>query len=173
MWSPLQVGDALEGPPHLDRRQRDAEPKSSVGGRAPRRSVANLRRLLLVSDLAGLTLSFVVVTLAIKDSGTADSIQFHGELAVFVCALPFWFIPALIVGLYDLDESRVGHNTVDELFGVVSVVTIGTWIVLVLSWTTGVANPQLSRLVAFWLLACIALVVGRAGCRHLVRSSSR
>jgi len=134
--------------------------------------VASLRRLLLISDLVGLTLSFVVVTLAIQDAGSAESIGFHGEVAVFVCALPFWFVPAVIVGLYDLDESRVGHNTVDELFGVVSVVTIGTWIVLVLSWTTGLANPQLSRLVVFWLIACVLLVAGRAGCRRLVRHSA-
>jgi len=138
--------------------------------RPVRRQASAVRRLLLVSDVLGLTLAFVIVAVGFPSDLSSDPVALQREIVVFVCAFPFWFASAVIVGLYDFEENRTGHTTVDELFGIVSVVTIGTWMVLVVAWVTGVAHPQLQRLVTFWILSSLLVIAGRATCRHVIRS---
>ena len=64
-----------------------------------------------------------------------------------------WLVLAKLQGLYERDEERADHSTVDEFVGVLIVVTLGTWFFQALTWGTGLASPQLGRLVVFWLLA--------------------
>ena len=74
-------------------------------------------------------------------------------------------------GLYERDEERADHSTVDEFAGVLVIVTLGTWLFQALSWMTGLASPQLGRLVAFWVLAIGLVTIGRATARTLTRRS--
>jgi exopolysaccharide biosynthesis polyprenyl glycosylphosphotransferase len=62
-------------------------------------------------------------------------------------------ILARLYGLYDRDEERTDHSSVDDFFGVLQVVTIGTWIFLAGTYVTGLAHPTLERLIVFWALA--------------------
>lgn len=128
-------------------------------------------RALVLADLAGLVTAFLIAELAlgIGDS-RGDHFGFNAEMLVFVLILPAWILAAKLHELYDRDEERADHSTVDDFVGVVHVVTLGTWLLLVASWITGLAHPRLPKLFLFWVLA-IALVtfsraLGRTYCRR-------
>ena len=80
--------------------------------------------------------------------------------------------------LYDRDEERSDHSTVDDIFGVFQVVTIGTLSFFAVL-TTGLPHPTVTRMVVFWL-AAIAWsrfsgrlpAVSGGGRQYLLRTSS-
>ena len=57
-----------------------------------------------------------------------DRIALDSELLLFVCSLPLWLVLARAMGLYDRDEERPEHTTVDDLVGVFPLVTMGVWL---------------------------------------------
>ncbi len=125
-------------------------------------------RGLRVADVIGLTFAFSVAslfTVAPQD----DRYTFPVELALFAVTLPIWIALAGVYGLYSRDEVGADHSTSDELFGVVNLVTVGTWIVFITGWATGLAGPELSRIVSFWLTAILGMVGARAIMRMLFR----
>jgi exopolysaccharide biosynthesis polyprenyl glycosylphosphotransferase len=129
-----------------------------------------MRRALVAADASGIALAFALSSVAFGAT-SSDRIQPSGEALLFVLTLPMWLALAKLQGLYERDEERADHSTVDELAGVVVIVTLGTWIFQALSWMTGLASPQLGRLVAFWLLAIALVTTGRAVARSLTRRS--
>ena len=128
-----------------------------------------MRRALVAADTIGITLAFAVSTLAIGTTA-GDRIQPSGEVFLFLLTL-MWLMLAKLHGLYERDEERADHSTVDEIAGVLVIVTLGTWFFEALSWVTGLASPQLGRLVAFWLLAIGFVTAARAVARSLTRRS--
>ena len=129
-----------------------------------------MRRALVTADTIGIAMAFALSTVAFgPDAG--DRIQPSGEVFLFLFTLPMWLVLAKLQGLYERDEERADHSTVDELAGVLVIVTLGTWLFQALSWMTGLASPQLGRLVAFWLLAIGLVTTGRAVARSLTRRS--
>jgi len=130
-----------------------------------------MRRALVAGDTIGIAIAFALSTVAFgPDAG--DRIRPSGEIFLFLCTLPMWLVLAKLQGLYERDEERTDHSTVDELAGVLVIVTLGTWFFQALSWVTGLASPQLGRLVAFWLLAIVLVTTARAVARTLTRRSS-
>lgn len=124
-----------------------------------------VRRALLVADLTGLLLAFTAASELFRVSSTGL------EYLVFALTLPIWVVVAKLHGLYDKDEERTDYWTVDDVVGVIHLVTLGTWIVFLGSWVTGVANPDVSRLAAFWLFAVALLTGGRGIARGVCRRS--
>lgn len=129
-----------------------------------------IRRALVAADTIGITVAFAITSLAFP-TDVSDRVQPSGEVFLFVLTLPMWLVIAKLQGLYERDEERADHSTVDELAGVLVIVTLGTWFFAALSWMTGLASPQLGRLVAFWLLAIGFVTIGRAVARALTRRS--
>ena len=86
-------------------------------------------------------------------STTVDTVVPQWELVLFCASLPLWVILARLHGLYDRDEERTDHSSVDDFFGVLQMVTIGSWIFLVGTHVTELAHPTLQRIVVFWALA--------------------
>jgi exopolysaccharide biosynthesis polyprenyl glycosylphosphotransferase len=127
---------------------------------------ALVRRHLIVADVVGLTLAFVGSVAAYGLSAPGDHVRPAYELLVFILSLPFWVFFASLHGLYRYDERRLGHSTVDDLVGVVHLVTLGAWIFFIGCWVTHVSSPRPAKLVSFWLLAILLLTV----CRALARS---
>jgi exopolysaccharide biosynthesis polyprenyl glycosylphosphotransferase len=128
-----------------------------------------MRRSLVAADLVGLSTAFLLTNAVL--GSTAGTVSPMIEPLVFTAALPVWIVVAQFHGLYEKDEERTDHSTVDELAGVFHVVSIGVWLVFAVSWLTGLAVPDPTRLVFFWLSA-IALVTGsRASARAIARQT--
>ncbi len=122
--------------------------------------------------MAGLSVAFMAAALTFRSRATGtDALGLRSELLLVFATLPCWLLLAKLHGLYDRDEEHAAHGTVDDLLGIVKVVTIVSWFVLLGSWVSGAARPYPPKLFAFWAFA-ILLVVGsraaaRAICRHL------
>ena len=87
-------------------------------------------------------------------------------------SLPLWVLLARAYGLYDRDEERTDHSTVDDLFGVFQVVSLGTWGVLVITERHRPGARDASRLVLFWFLAILLVPLLRAFIRVLGRRNA-
>jgi exopolysaccharide biosynthesis polyprenyl glycosylphosphotransferase len=128
-----------------------------------------MRRLLLMADLVGLLTAFLVADALVSSPPSGDTVVPQWELVLFGASLPLWVILARLYGLYDRDEERTDHSSVDDFFGVLQVVTIGTWIFLVGTHVTGLAHPTLERLVVFWALAIGFVSMFRVAIRFVGR----
>ena len=101
-----------------------------------------------------------------------DQVSPVWEIGLFVATLPLWVLFARIHGLYDRDEERTDHSTIDDVVGVFQVVTLGTWSFLVITHVIGLPHPNLARLVVFWLLAVALIPLLRATSRAIGRRQS-
>ena len=127
-----------------------------------------MRRLLLTVDVVGLLTAYLVAMWLVPGSG-ADSVHPVWEIVLFAATLPLWVLLARIHGLYDRDEERTDHSTVDDIVGVFQLVTLGTWSFLVFTHLSGLPYPNLGRLVAFWLIAVALVPLLRAFARMVGR----
>jgi exopolysaccharide biosynthesis polyprenyl glycosylphosphotransferase len=125
-----------------------------------------VRRALVFADVVGLLLAFIVAESIV---GAGERISAGSEIIAFLFTLPGWILGAKLYGLYDHDEERTNHSTVDEFFGVFHLVTVGTWVFFLGSWLTALADPALLKLVVFWGLAIGAIAIGRATARSFCR----
>ena len=105
-----------------------------------------VRRLLLLSDVLGLALAFLVTQ-------PFPSLPFGAQLLVLAGSLPVWIVAAKVFGLYDSDDVRTDHSTVDDLVGVFELITSGAWAFVVVPWSFGLTGPDPGGAVGFWLLA--------------------
>jgi exopolysaccharide biosynthesis polyprenyl glycosylphosphotransferase len=129
-----------------------------------------MRRLLLVADAVGLMSAFLLaLVLASPNTVAADAVRMRWEIIFFVASLPLWALLFRVHGLYDRDEEQTDHSTVDDVFGVFQVVSLGTWGFLVVSEVSGLPHPTLTRLVAFWLIAVMLVPLFRAVMRVVGR----
>ncbi len=96
-----------------------------------------VRAALLMADLAGLTAAFVVTEVVFGNMGPHDTVSVGTETALFVVSLPLWVVAAKLYGLYDHDEERTDHSTLDDLVGVFHLVTVGTWLVFAAAGSSG------------------------------------
>jgi exopolysaccharide biosynthesis polyprenyl glycosylphosphotransferase len=137
---------------------------------ATRRRGWLVRRLLVVADMVGLAVAFLIAQ-RLFPAKAEDHVHPLMEYLIFLGSLPVWVIAARIAGLYDRDGERTDHSTADDFVGVFVVVTVGTWIVSMAAWLTHLVRPNPPRLVAFWGLAIALVFVGRALARMMARRS--
>jgi exopolysaccharide biosynthesis polyprenyl glycosylphosphotransferase len=134
--------------------------------RAERRSWL-VPRSLILADILGLTIAYLIVTLAWGGRGAFGSLQ---ELLVFALTLPCWVVVAKLHGLYSRDHIRAAHATTDDVASVFSIVAIGLWLLVIASHLAGRGGPDLDGLIAFWALAvCIVPTlrrVAREACKR-------
>ena len=81
------------------------------------------------------------------------------QTLVFALSLPAWILLAKLYGLYDRDEQRTDHTTVDDIVGVFHFIGTGVWFSFAIRWLVAPGQPDLPKLFTFWLLA-LALVTG-------------
>jgi exopolysaccharide biosynthesis polyprenyl glycosylphosphotransferase len=125
-----------------------------------------VRRALLAADITALLFAFLLADLIGAGKERARPV----EIAVFVLTIPVWVIAAKLYGLYERDEERVDHSTIDEVVGVFHLVTLGTWFYF-LAAAAGTANADISRLVFFWLIAIFLVTTARGVARVVARRS--
>jgi exopolysaccharide biosynthesis polyprenyl glycosylphosphotransferase len=155
---------------HVDQRTLDIIRRRRAA-ELPLRRGWLIRRALLLADLIGLTMSFLLATLLFGVEGGTDRVAYSHESVLFLIALPGWVVLAKLYGLYERDEERTDHTTVDDVAGVFHLVTVGVWLFFLAVSATSIASPPLERLVAFWGLAVVSLTGGRALARAACRRS--
>ena len=139
----------------------------------PRRRSWLIRRSLAAADVTGLTVAFVIGQLFIAENPAAvDRIGLLPETLVFVATLPVWVLLARSYGLYDRDEEQANYSSVDDTWGVLNMVTLGTWILVAGTWLTHVAEPNFRKLFAFWVSAIVLVSCGRIVARAVVRRTT-
>jgi exopolysaccharide biosynthesis polyprenyl glycosylphosphotransferase len=129
--------------------------------------------MLVLADLIGLTAAFLGTAAIWGDRGPHDHVTTAAELLVFFGALPAWVLVAKLHGLYDRDEERPDHSTVDDLVGVFQVATVGVWMLLVATSVTVLPDPNLGKLATLWGLVFAAVAAGRSCARAVCRRSPR
>lgn len=131
-----------------------------------------VRRMLLVADVAGLSLAFAVSHVLLEGaSGSSGQLGGAVEVLLFVATLPLWIVVAKLYRLYDRDEERTDHSTPDDIVGVFHLVTVGACIVFAGGRATGLFRPELTKVLVFWALAIGTITFGRALARAYCRRS--
>ena len=132
-----------------------------------------VRRALAAADAAGLIAAFAIGQLFVVDNpSAADRIGLLPEVLLFIVTLPAWVLLARAYGLYDRDEEQANCSSVDDAWGVLNMVTLGTWILVAGTWLTGIADPNLRKLFAFWVAAIVLVSCLRVAARALVRRTA-
>jgi exopolysaccharide biosynthesis polyprenyl glycosylphosphotransferase len=158
---PEVAGSAL---PLTDRTRRILEKRQRTA-RVKRRGWL-IHRFLLLADVIGLTAAFLIAEFAFgRAAGAGNHLRPSGELLFFVATLPAWIVVAKLYELYDHDEERADHTTIDDLTGVFHLVTTGTWLLVVGAWITGFADPNLPKLITFWGVAIVLVTAARGVAR--------
>jgi exopolysaccharide biosynthesis polyprenyl glycosylphosphotransferase len=144
---------------------------SQEPSRIHRPRTAGLRRGILVSrlliavDVVALTSAFAILQLSPGSGSGANRIEPGAEWLLFVLCVAAWIVLAHSWGMYRRDEERPGHTTVDDLVGVVLLVTLLAWGAIAVSTVTPLASPDTQKWVLFWLLAIALVASGRSAAR--------
>ncbi len=129
-----------------------------------------VRRALALADMVGLTLAFIVSFLLFAERGpVGNTVGSAVEGLLFLGTLPVWIVVANLYGLYRNDEERTDHSSADDLVGVFHLVTVGSWFVFLVGQVTGLADPSVQRLIAFWAGAIVLVTSTRAVARAVCR----
>jgi exopolysaccharide biosynthesis polyprenyl glycosylphosphotransferase len=130
-----------------------------------------VRRVLVTADLGGLLGAFVIAE-AVVAGTSPGTFNLFSEVLLFVATLPAWVLVARVYGLYGLDDQRTNHTTADEWANVFNMVTVCTWLFFALCQLSGIAHPQVEKLLFFWVFATLLVPLARTVGRGLVRTSA-
>ena len=83
-----------------------------------------IRRMLLAADLVGLFIAILFAEWVTAPPNTIGIFDEAAEIAIFAITLPAWVFVAKLYGLYDHDEERTDHSTVDEFSTVFHMITV-------------------------------------------------
>jgi len=144
----------------LDRRRRTAVIK---------RRGWLVRRMLLAADVVGLVSALLVAQWLAPSVDSVDAYSPRLEIFAFLLTVPAWIVITKLYGLYDHDDERANHSTADDFGGVFHMVTVCTWLVIVVTDLSDIANPTAQKLVVFWAAAIAFVCLARAGARALAR----
>jgi exopolysaccharide biosynthesis polyprenyl glycosylphosphotransferase len=138
-----------------------AVPKPVLRTPRVRARVRATQRAIVLADLGSLLLCFFLATVLAS--------QGRLEYPVFVASLPIWVAGARLLGLYERDQRRIGHTTIDELGALFCLVTVGTFLLGRLALFAPGFHPTKVKLTVFWAFAVFALPAARSVARRLVR----
>src|SRR5579885_2535690 len=124
--------------------------------RRPGRRGYVVRRALVAADLLGLSVAFLIAT-QVFPTPAVDRLGPSEERLIFLATLPLWVVIAHLHGLYEGDEERADHSTADDVIGVFHLVTIGTFMIMLVGWLSGRFSPTPPKLFTFWILAIVAV----------------
>ncbi len=156
----------------VDERTRDLIARRRLG--KGRRRGWLIRRALAAADLVGLLLAFGLAQAITTDLPIAGSnrVPTQIELLAFLFTLPAWIVVARLYGLYSRDEEHANHTAIDEAVSVFTMLSVGTFGLLALSYATGLADPFIPKVLAFWAAAVVLITAGRALARRACRRST-
>ncbi len=129
-----------------------------------------IRRLLLGADILGLVVAYLLAqAITAGQTDATGEISRGTETLLFIATLPAWIVLAKLYGLYDRDEERTDHTTVDDLWGIFHLLTVGAWLLIIGGWATDIASPDVFKLGLFWAFAIALIALGRSAARAICR----
>jgi len=131
-----------------------------------------VRRRLLIADAVGLALAFLIAQLLFGHTSPESRLSMTQQYLVFVATIPGWVILAKLYRLYDRDDERTDHSTLDDLAGVFHLATVGAWLGALLTWASGAAGLGMTKIVTFWALAIALVSTGRVVARSISHRSA-
>ena len=153
-------------------RRREAAPVGAGDGVAEPGMARSPHAVL--ADVTGLSVAFALAVIFFRDSvDSVDPVGWSHEVLLFAVTMPGWILLARLHGLYDRDEERASHSTLDELVGVFHLVTVGAFLFFAGAWVTGLANPYPWKLLTFWALAIGLVTAARVAARALRPHAAR
>jgi exopolysaccharide biosynthesis polyprenyl glycosylphosphotransferase len=117
-----------------------------------------VRRILFLADVLGISLAALVTGIAADLS------------PAFLLTIPLFLVLAKLYGLYSRDEERANHTTVDDIAGVFHVLTVGTFLLLLIGLVLGIDIP-VGDAALFWGAGMAFVIGSRVVCRSLLRRS--
>jgi exopolysaccharide biosynthesis polyprenyl glycosylphosphotransferase len=156
----LVVGDLVSA--------MDDHSRALLGRSDLERRIRLVPRSLMLADLLGLSLAYLVTTLSWGGKGAFGSTK---EMAVFAATLPCWLVVAKLQGLYRADHEHADYSTTDDIVKVFYLVTIGVWGLLVASRLVGRTSPSIYALITFWAITICILPLMHTLTRILCRRS--
>jgi exopolysaccharide biosynthesis polyprenyl glycosylphosphotransferase len=150
----------------------DEHTRELLGRKPGARRRSLVPRALVLADLVGLSTAYFTAMVLWGDRSGPQRLGSPRELALFALMLPCWLIVASLHNLYRRDEERVDHSTTDDAVGIFHIVTIGAWLLLVVSRIDGLSDPDVYRLIGFWVLALCLVLSARTVARHACRRST-
>jgi exopolysaccharide biosynthesis polyprenyl glycosylphosphotransferase len=149
-------------------------PEDTTLVRPARRRGWLVRRALAAADIVGLLTAFLLAQWLAPEPvpGVVDRVSPVAEVGLFMLTIPAWIFLAKLYGLYEGDERRAHHTTFDDVSRVFNMLTVGTWVFFAATWLLGGANPEVEKLVFFWLAGSILVPTARVAARSLCRQSS-
>lgn len=123
-----------------------------------------VRRALLSADIIGLLLAYLA---AARLGGSDRTFDHLGFLIAFLMTLPAWTAGAKLYELYDRDDRRPDHSTVDDITRVFQLVTVGSWLTIAGLWLFTSNAPRAGALI-FWFSAIVAIIFTRSVARFAV-----
>ena len=138
-----------------------------------RRRGTLVRRALCTADAAALTAAFIVTEHVYGQSyPTWDNrLANSTEAIVFFATLPAWLFIFKLYGLYKQDEERTDHSTADDVVPAFNSVTVGIWLFQGGAWATQLAQPKFPKLITFWALSVVLVMIARTLARQVCRRS--
>ena len=121
--------------------------------------------MLQVSDVLGLAVAFVLTQYLFGEQANLT------EVRGFLLMVPLWIGVATLYGLYERDQQRTAHSTVDDLASISHMAMVCVWLSFGVAWVAGLASPTLTHIAAFWLLSVFLVTTGRGIARGLAHRS--
>jgi exopolysaccharide biosynthesis polyprenyl glycosylphosphotransferase len=132
-----------------------------------------VQRALVIADTCGLTAAFFVSERVYGRSyPTWDNrLASSTELIVFFFSLPVLLFILKIYGLYERDVERTDHSTADDVVPLFNGITVGIWLFQGAAWLTQIAQPRFPKLILFWFLSLVFVILARTLARQVCRRS--
>jgi exopolysaccharide biosynthesis polyprenyl glycosylphosphotransferase len=128
-----------------------------------------IRRALLLADLTGLTTALFLAQVFTLEGTGGHRLTPTVDWLFFLVSLPAWVVAAKLYRLYDRDEERTDHSTVDDVVGVSHLVSIAVWLAYIVGAWTSLFHPDLDKLFAFWVFAVFLIPIMRVTARAVCR----
>lgn len=150
--------DAAYAPALLPPRADDAP---NAAKRRSRRAV--VLRALVIADLIGFALSFLIAEVVVNST---PGLKF----AVLVATLPGWLVGAKLLKLYQDDQARIDHSTVDDLSRVFLLVSAGGFALTRLAHIhSSAVERDTTAMTVLWATAIVLVTASRTLARVYVR----
>jgi exopolysaccharide biosynthesis polyprenyl glycosylphosphotransferase len=127
----------------------------------PSKREGAFRRILAVADLLGILVGFSLALFVV------DASYEPRRWIVGVLTLPAWIVLFKAYGLYDRDDRRVSHSTVDDVPWLFHALLVGTILLGVVYWAATGNRLSFLEGLAFFVVALVAVLTARAGARAI------